>query len=71
MLDSGAEALVAGLTDDARASRAGTLRGFVRGAVVDYVASAVLASRPTLVRLGASFLIGSNVLFLLQYQVFM
>ena len=30
-----------------------------------------MASRPTLVRLASLFLIGSNLLFLLQYQVFM
>ena len=30
-----------------------------------------MASRPALVRLVSLFLIGSNVLFLLQYQLFM
>ena len=30
-----------------------------------------MASHPALVRLASLFLIGSNVLFLLQYQIFM
>ena len=36
-----------------------------------FLASPATASRPALVRLAALFLIGSNVLFLLQYQLFM
>ena len=35
------------------------------------LATPALASRPTFVRLASLFLIGSNVLFLLQYQLFM
>ena len=35
------------------------------------LASRPMASRPTVVRLASLFLIGSNVLFLLQYQLFM
>ena len=36
-----------------------------------FLASRPMASRPALVRLASLFLIGSNVLFLLQYQLFM
>ena len=36
-----------------------------------FLASRPMASRPALVRLAFLFLIGSNVLFLLQYQLFM
>ena len=36
-----------------------------------FLASRPMASRPTLVRLASLFLIGSNLLFLLQYQLFM
>ena len=36
-----------------------------------FLASRPMASRPALVRLASLFLIGTNVLFLLQYQLFM
>ena len=36
-----------------------------------FLTSRPMASRPALVRLAFLFLIGSNVLFLLQYQLFM
>ena len=36
-----------------------------------FLASRPMASRPALVRLASLFLIGTNLLFLLQYQLFM
>ena len=36
-----------------------------------FLATRPMAPRPALVRLASDFLIGSNMLFLLQYQIFM